>query len=186
MKQGHLKESFHEVSLEYGNSGLGHFPGGLGLGFSDGTGRSFLAEDGQRLGNSEGDIAFPRSLGSSGGEAEASSPESWIGPLPRGFGLGLGSTRTQFQGLQAGVTVRDGFGQLVDGQRRDDLGTAVPGHQKADDPTADSVRKSEKERRRIHGLNQWEIWNRTEALDAFLVLGSTVRGFQKRGIPSAA
>ena len=58
MEQGHFQESFHEVSLEYGNSGLGHFSGGLGLGIGEGTGRSFLAEDGQRLGDSEGEIAF--------------------------------------------------------------------------------------------------------------------------------
>ena len=38
MEQGHFQESFHEVSLEYGDSSLGHFLGGLGLGFSDGSG----------------------------------------------------------------------------------------------------------------------------------------------------
>jgi hypothetical protein len=101
----------------------------LGLGFGYGTGRGFLSENGQCLGEPEGDVAFLGSQRASGSESDASGAESWIGPTPRGFGLGLGSTGSQFQGLQAGMSIWDRPGQSVDSRRRHDLGTALQGHQ---------------------------------------------------------
>jgi hypothetical protein len=129
MDQGQLQEPFHEVSLEHGDSDVSRFPGGFGLGFGYGTGRGFLSEDGQCLGDPEGDIAFLGSQRASGSESDAPGAESRIGPTPRGFGLGLGSTGSQFQGLQAGMSVWDRPGQSVDSRRRHDLGSALQGHQ---------------------------------------------------------
>jgi hypothetical protein len=129
MDQGQLQEPFHEVSLEHGDANVSRLPGGFGLGFGNGTGRGFLSENGQCLGDPEGDVAFLGSQRASGSESDASGAESWIGPTPRGFGLGLGSTGLQFQGLQAGMSVWDRPGQSVDSRRRHDLGTALQGHQ---------------------------------------------------------
>ena len=97
----------------------------MGFGLGNGTSRGFLSEDGQYLGDPEGDIAFLGSQGTAGSESDASSTESRISPTPRGFGLSLGSTSPQLQSLQAGVSVRDRASQSVDGQGRHHLGTAL-------------------------------------------------------------
>jgi hypothetical protein len=129
MEQGQLQEPFHEVFLKHGDPDVGCFSGCFGFRLGNGTSRGFLSENGQCLGDTEGDIAFLGSQRASGSESDASGAESRIGPTPRCFCLGLGGTCTQFQSLQAGVSVRYRPGQSVDDQRRDDLGMALQGQQ---------------------------------------------------------